>query len=160
MRNQLFRAGAQSSKIAPKGTLSPITRPAINRKPVHPNEVDEYSSRLAKWKKERSNLQEIDQSKDLGKGWKLLKKNRIHTSSQKKVNEAIKRLQWPWYIVHPNSGKKILWDVILGMTILFVVISIPVRLCFELQQTNDWLIVDFVGDGLFLLDTIFFRSRR
>uniref|UniRef100_A0A7S1TYD3 Cyclic nucleotide-binding domain-containing protein n=1 Tax=Phaeomonas parva TaxID=124430 RepID=A0A7S1TYD3_9STRA len=61
-----------------------------------------------------------------------------------------------WY---PGDPLKMNWDMFMGVLIVVAVTIIPVRIGFDLPTTSEWEIIDYVTDGMFLIDIIFsFRT--
>jgi len=63
--------------------------------------------------------------------------------------------------IHPDTGWRAWWDLLLMFFILYVAFCIPLRIGFDLQVQpwNAWFITDIIADACFLLDLIFnFRT--
>ena len=63
------------------------------------------------------------------------------------------------WIFDPGETKKTIWDVSVGLLIIFSVAVVPLRLGFDLPATTPWVIVDWLTDFIFMCDIcITFRS--
>jgi hypothetical protein len=56
--------------------------------------------------------------------------------------------------IHPNNPKKSKWDLFVAAVIIYSVITIPYRICFERPAKDGFLFLDVVVDIIFLLDLI------
>jgi CRP-like cAMP-binding protein len=62
-------------------------------------------------------------------------------------------------ILDPASRDKTIWDVCVGLLIIFSVAVVPLRLGFDLPATKPWVIIDWTTDVIFTIDIIVtFRS--
>ena len=52
----------------------------------------------------------------------------------------------------PSVTRKIAWDSLICLIIIFTCIFIPLSLCFDVPNDNVWLTMDIAGDALFTLD--------
>lgn len=68
-------------------------------------------------------------------------------------------MQLHWAVIRPNYKSRIFWDIIMGLIVLFIAVSIPVRIAFDMESTTLFAI-DRVSDCFFLLDIVlnFFTS--
>ena len=57
-------------------------------------------------------------------------------------------------VVHPENVFKILWDIFQGVLIFWSVITVPLRLAFDIEATGAWLIANWIIDTFFLIDII------
>ena len=62
-------------------------------------------------------------------------------------------LKHRWYLLHPDSISKKLWNSLLTLLLIYTALLMPYRLAFEEQVFWDsWAILDVAIDGAFLLD--------
>jgi hypothetical protein len=57
-------------------------------------------------------------------------------------------------VISPSSRMKLIWDLIVGVIIIFSVVIIPWKISFNVPSTTAWIFLDFFVDGIFLLDMI------
>eukprot|EP00943_MAST-04B_sp_MAST-4B-sp1_P007846 g7846.t1 len=57
-------------------------------------------------------------------------------------------------VIHPETVAKILWDIFQGVLIFWSVITVPLRLAFNIEATGGWLVANWVIDILFTMDII------
>ena len=57
-------------------------------------------------------------------------------------------------IIDPQTKEKTIWDVAVGMLILFSVAVVPLRLGFDIPATSPWIIIDWITDGIFTIDIV------
>ena len=57
-------------------------------------------------------------------------------------------------IVDPGTKRKTLWDVVVGLFIIFSVAAVPLRLGFDIGATKPWIVIDWITDALFTVDII------
>ena len=55
------------------------------------------------------------------------------------------------HIIHPNNTVKACWDLFVGMAVLYVAISLPVRLAFDVEAAGFAQVFDILLDGVFIL---------
>ena len=60
-----------------------------------------------------------------------------------------------WYTIHPESENKKVWDVMVGVFVIFSVIIVPFRIGFPQPRTTASLAIDIAIDIVFLLDMVF-----
>lgn len=58
-------------------------------------------------------------------------------------------------LIHPENEKKIVWDMLIGVFIVYSVIVVPLRIAFSLDAAGAEVAFDAVMDLLFLTDMIF-----
>lgn len=56
------------------------------------------------------------------------------------------------YTFHPDSTKRISWDMIAMIFIIYQSLEVPFRLCFEVPLTGGWVIFDFIITLVFFFD--------
>ncbi|GMH76025.1 hypothetical protein TrST_g9428 [Triparma strigata] len=61
-------------------------------------------------------------------------------------------------IIDPGTKEKTIWDVAIGLLIVFSVAVVPLRLGFDIPATTPWMIIDWTTDILFTFD-IFITFR-
>ena len=140
----------------PLSSISPSSN-VLGRKPLgtrrRKSEI-EIQTRLNEFKKNRFLANKVQPTNGKSK-WSTLRSKQLHQLTEKNVQSTVLGLVWKWYIIHPNHRAKLCWDFLIATVILFVCLTVPVRLCFELKDTTNWMIVDFAGDGLFVMDMFF-----
>jgi len=57
-------------------------------------------------------------------------------------------------IVDPGTKRKTVWDVAVGLLIVFSVAVVPLRLGFSIEATKPWLIIDWITDSIFVVDIL------
>lgn len=70
-----------------------------------------------------------------------------------------KKNQVKW-IIHQSNVRKVIWDIIIMLLLLFVSIVVPVRLAFDNDDPVEWIIIYALVDLVFFIDIIitFFTS--
>ncbi len=58
------------------------------------------------------------------------------------------------YLFHPTHRHKILWDLFMGVLIIFSIVTIPFRIGFEIVTSTAMNNMDYFLDAFFLLDMI------
>ena len=58
------------------------------------------------------------------------------------------------YIIHPNNPKKIVFDLAVGVLIVYSILAAPFRIAFDLMESPDLLVSDIVMDSIFGLDIL------
>jgi len=84
----------------------------------------------------------------------------VETKSMVEAEESIKDLWSQRRLIYPEHTYKMRWDVLISMMIIFSVVSVPVRLGFDLSNDDAiWVYSDWGIDAFFLLDiAINFRT--
>lgn len=57
-------------------------------------------------------------------------------------------------IIDPQTKEKTIWDVSIGLLIIFSVAVVPLRIGFDLPPSKSWIIIDWITDASFTLDII------
>jgi len=57
-----------------------------------------------------------------------------------------------WYILMPNNRFRRMWEVLIILLLLYVVVAVPFRVCFDTEASGGALLLDWVVDALFILD--------
>lgn len=61
----------------------------------------------------------------------------------------------PWYIINPDSTFSKLWGGVVACILLYTATLMPFRVAWEDSKlTDNWSIIEFVIDGLFIIDII------
>jgi voltage-gated potassium channel Kch len=77
------------------------------------------------------------------------------TSDVYKQNEGPEKVCWKHYkIIHPSLPRKIAWDLLLGLIIVYSVCCIPYRIGFDDPATGGWDIFDIICDLTFAMDML------
>ncbi|OMJ82236.1 hypothetical protein SteCoe_17142 [Stentor coeruleus] len=89
------------------------------------------------------------------------KTNEQNSLTTRKISQTfetgIKELNYlepiPWYILHPKSTFKSIWNVIIAILLIYTVTLMPFAMSFINSQPWDvWEILDLITDGLFFID--------
>ena len=64
--------------------------------------------------------------------------------------------QTPWYISHPESKFRLIWNLIIAFLLLYTAIVMPFVLAFiETKDFDTWGIIDIIIDAIFFIDLTF-----
>jgi voltage-gated potassium channel Kch len=122
--------GVSSGSYVTSRSLSP---PSVRRRSV----TGRRGSRRLSWGgKSKQNTPE-----QLARRWNPLK-------------PAEDELVMPKRVIDPSDPRKIAWDLFVGLLIMWSVITVPLRLGFDLKMTSAWNISDWSMDAIFLLDMV------
>lgn len=85
----------------------------------------------------------------------LRKIRTLDTSGFYSLDTVTKQRKWhARFILHPNHGFLIVWDLIIFSCILYLAISIPVFLCFLIPVEGIWVYLEFAIQILYIFDII------
>ena len=78
----------------------------------------------------------------------------VSTMLTKKAESAKAKVKERKYIIHPRNRHKMFWDVYCGLIILYSVLVIPFRICFNQEAVGFTYFLDFAIDFSFFLDMV------
>lgn len=82
----------------------------------------------------------------------MLIKHQNLLKSTKTISEAV---SVPRFMFHPSEGFKVLWNLILGVSLLYTAIITPFLLAFIVSREFDqWFFIDTILTGIFFLDVL------
>lgn len=61
---------------------------------------------------------------------------------------------WNRFLFHPDSGFKIVWDLIIIVLSVYNAILIPYEFAYSLDENEIWLVFDYIIDSLFMIDIL------
>jgi hypothetical protein len=59
------------------------------------------------------------------------------------------------FIIFPDDTFKILWDMVILLLMVYTITLTPYRLAFIDSDSLTWVVIDYLIDGLFMLDVVF-----
>jgi len=62
---------------------------------------------------------------------------------------------FPIWIFHPAEPIRLRWDLLMTLIMLYVLIDLPVKLCFEIEINSTNSLIELVIDAFFFVDIIF-----
>jgi hypothetical protein len=60
----------------------------------------------------------------------------------------------PKWILHPESSTKLTWDIICMVCIIFLAITVPYKICFNIVYLGVWAYIDLMMTVFFMLDFV------
>ena len=78
------------------------------------------------------------------------------SKNQEKIQslKSIKDEQAELLVFHPKGRFKLLWNLMITFLLFYTASVLPYRVCFNLLQNREWVLVDLLVDCLFFIDII------
>ena len=58
------------------------------------------------------------------------------------------------FIIYPTDSFKHVWNVVMVIILISVGLFTPFRVCFVEQDSNGWIILDYIFDCIFVCDMV------
>jgi CRP-like cAMP-binding protein len=76
----------------------------------------------------------------------------LQPEEHKKVRMTGSQLWKQHKLLHPESGKKIIWDMVVGLMIMYSVVMVPYQIAFSTEAKGGGLVVEVIIDICFGID--------
>ena len=67
-------------------------------------------------------------------------------------DEIIDASKIPKLMISPTSPFKLIWNLVMLVIIVFIAVIVPYRISFENETSLEWIMIDTIIDGIFLID--------
>lgn len=57
-------------------------------------------------------------------------------------------------MIHPGHPAKHIWDIVIGLLLIYTALVAPVRIAFEDDTPLAWFVIDLIVDTVFLIDIL------
>ena len=72
---------------------------------------------------------------------------------------TLSELFWNYSVFHPNMWAKTAWDMLIGIFVVYSMLSVPIEVAFQATAKGGWYVVDIMISAFFMLDACFtFRT--
>jgi hypothetical protein len=58
------------------------------------------------------------------------------------------------FLLDPNRGFRVKWDVILAFVIVYSCLVVPYRMAYDVPAAEGWLVLELIMDGMFFIDIV------
>jgi hyperpolarization activated cyclic nucleotide-gated potassium channel 1 len=75
-------------------------------------------------------------------------------AADKKGIQEIEDRKLPWYLLHPRSGFRFVWNILVISLLTYTATVMPFRFAFADTESFDWVVVEWVLNSLFFSDIL------
>ena len=120
-------------------------------------DLDEEEENDRRRKRDRQSQQSRGKRKGVTKGRASVMEHMEHM--QRHVEDLAKGdvyllQQMKWYVLNPNAKGHHAWDCYVLVVLLYTAISVPWRICFNVEAYGGWAIWEIIVDTTFVADII------
>jgi len=106
-----------------------------------------------RWRKARAAAKTISRIKAMEKDMRLYGTRPIEIDDEDgNYGAQVEKIDKKWYILLPRNRFRRLWELSVITMLLYVVVTVPVRVCFNIQPEGAADMFDLLIDVLFILD--------